>query len=280
MHHPEREVRLVDDHMRGAEVARIPAPALHIGEDRLDLPGGIAFLGACGAAQFRERRLELAILLVLRAEGVEHLARILRSYDGVEDVRRLGRGLRQLDVAADAGVGETAGLHVAGVGEHRLRELEIGFRQCLGREAGKSRDLVVAELEPIGIGVLQPSDGGAGARILDAVIEPKRSVVAALIERLGCGALLLVGKNSIRGRGEEVADLFRNRALGRIERGIGSTATAGCASVGLADGASIACCSAGDAAGSGAVLSAFWARLPAGIAARISARAVPARMWS
>src|SRR6185312_4956898 len=60
MHHPEREVRLVDDHMRGAEVARIPAPALHVGEDRLDLPRAIAFLGACGAAQFRERRLEFA----------------------------------------------------------------------------------------------------------------------------------------------------------------------------------------------------------------------------
>ena len=91
MHHPEREVRLIDDHVRGAKVARIPPPALHVGEDRLDLPRAIAFLGACGAAQFREHRLELAILFVLRAEGVEHLARILRRCDGVEDVRRLGR---------------------------------------------------------------------------------------------------------------------------------------------------------------------------------------------
>ena len=183
------------------------------------MPGAIAFLGASGAAQFRERRLELAILFVLRAEGVEHLARILRRGDGVEDVCRLGRGLRQLDIAADAGIGETAGLHMTGIGEHGLRELEIGFRQRLGREAGKSRDLVVAHLEPVGIGVLQPSDGGDGARILDSFIEPNRRVVAALVEPLGRGALLLAGKNSIRGRGEEIADLFRKRAVGWIERG-------------------------------------------------------------
>src|SRR5262249_58884124 len=120
---------------------------------------------------------------------------------------------------ADAGIRETAGLHVTGIGENGLRELEIGFHQRLGREAGKSRDLVVAELEPVGIGVLQPSDGRAGARILDSFIEPKRRVVAALVERLGRGALLLIGKNSIRGRGEEIADLLRKRAVGWIERG-------------------------------------------------------------
>src|ERR671935_53714 len=61
----------------------------------------------------------------------------------------LRRGLRQLDIAADAGIRETAGLHVTGIGEHGLCELEIGFRQRLGREAGKSRDLVVAHLEAL-----------------------------------------------------------------------------------------------------------------------------------
>jgi hypothetical protein len=66
--------------------------------------------------------------------------------------------------------------------------------------------------------VLQASDGGRGARVLDALVEPDRQEVAVLVERLGCRALFLAGKNFVRGRGQEVADLFRDRAVGGIER--------------------------------------------------------------
>ena len=75
VHHLEREVRLVDEHMGVAEIARIPAPALHVGDDGVDLlvvAGSRS--GARLAAQLRERRLELAIGLMLRAEFLEHLA--------------------------------------------------------------------------------------------------------------------------------------------------------------------------------------------------------------
>jgi hypothetical protein len=170
---------------------------------------------------------------------------------------------------------------VPGIGEHRLRELEIGFRQCIASEAGKVRCLIVADLEPIGIRVLQASNGRGSPRVLDTFVEPKRDVVAALVERLGCGALLFGGKDSIRGCGEKVANLFCDRAVGSSEA-IGSAATIGSViAVGLDEDASVAFCSAGvAAAGKGAVLSASCARHLTGTAARIRARAVPARIWS
>src|SRR5262249_46256903 len=62
-------------------------------------------------------------------------------------------------------------------------------------------------------------DGGRGAGVLEALVEPEWQEVAILVERLGCGALFLAGKNSVRGRGQEVAHLFRNHAVGGIERG-------------------------------------------------------------
>ena len=56
------------------------------------------------AAQLREHCLELAIRLVLRAEEVECLARIRGIRDAAEDVRGFRRRLRQLNVAAHAGI--------------------------------------------------------------------------------------------------------------------------------------------------------------------------------
>ena len=127
--------------------------------------------------------------------------------------------MRKLDVAADAGVGEPSGLHVPGIGEHALRELELGFGQRIGSEAGEIRRLIIADLEPVGIRVLQASDGGPGARVLDALVEPQRQEVAVLVERLGCRTLFLAGENFVRCRGQKIANLFRNHAVGGIERG-------------------------------------------------------------
>ena len=53
---------------------------------------------------------------------------------------------------------------------------------------------------------------------LDALIEPQGCPVPALIERLYCGMLFLAGENLVGLGGEEVTDLFRNCAVGGIER--------------------------------------------------------------
>src|SRR5262249_6478880 len=98
------------------------------------------------------------------------------------------------------------------------RELEVGFGRRIGSEGGKRRRLIIADLEPIGIGVLQASDRGGGARVLDAFVEPQRQEVAVLVERLGCCTLFLAGKNLVRGGGQEAAELFRDGTVGGIER--------------------------------------------------------------
>ena len=200
-----------------AEVARIPAPALHVHDDGLDLLG-VALRGVRLAAQLRERRLEPAIGLVLRAEQVECLARIRGIRDAAQDVRGLGRRLRQLDVVAHAGIGEAPGLHVPRIGEHRAGELELGLGQRDAFEAGEIRRLVLAGLEAVGIGVLQASDDRSGTRILDALVEPERREIAVLVERLDRRALFLAGKKAVRLRGQEVADLLGDGAIGGIER--------------------------------------------------------------
>ena len=69
-----------------------------------------------------------------RAELLERLAGVGGTRDVGEDIRGFGRRLRQLDIDADAGIGEAAGLHVAGIGEHRAGEPQLGL-------AGDASDL-------------------------------------------------------------------------------------------------------------------------------------------
>ena len=108
---------------------------------------------------------------------------------------------------------------MAGIGEHRAGEPELGLGQCVGSEAGEARRLVVAGLEAVGIGVLHARDHGFGAGILDALVEPERREVAVLVERLDRLALLLGGEELVAPRGQEVADLLGDRAVGGVERG-------------------------------------------------------------
>jgi len=107
---------------------------------------------------------------------------------------------------------------VPGIGEDGLRELELRLGRRVGSETGEIRRLIVADLEPVGIGVLQAGDGGGGARVLGALVQPQRQEVAVLVERLGCRALFLAGKNLVRRRGQKIANLFRNHAVSGIER--------------------------------------------------------------
>ena len=87
-----------------------------------------------------------------------------------------------------------------------------------GPRPAKFGGLYSLGLEAVGIGVLHAGDDRSGTRILDPLVEPKRREIAVLVERLDRRALFLAGKKSVRLRGQEVANLFRNGAVGGIER--------------------------------------------------------------
>src|SRR5262249_4746434 len=157
--------------------------------------------------------------VVWRGEIVERGAGVGGVGDLGEDIRRIRGLLRQLDVVADAGIGEAAGLHVAGISEHRVRELELGFGERVRAQTRKGRRLVVVNVEAVGVGALQARKDGLSAGVLHAFVEPQGGEVASLIERLDRRALSLVGENRVGLGREQVANLFRHRAVGGIERG-------------------------------------------------------------
>ena len=133
----------------------------------------------------------------MRAEVVKRLASICRMGDCVEDVRGFGRNLRQLDVAAHAGIWKAPCLQMSCIGEHDLRELELRLGQCLGRETSKTRRYVLTGVEAIGIGVLQSGDDCFGTGILNSIFHPERGEIATFIKRQHRRALILVRKKTV-----------------------------------------------------------------------------------
>ena len=155
-----------------------------------------------------------------RAEFVERVAGILGIGELAQHRRRVGRRLRQLDVVlADAGVGEAAGLQVAGKGEHGLGELELGFGLRVGAARRQIGQLVVLEIEPVGVGLLEAGDRPPWRARSRCPCRTRADEIAVLVERLDRGALLLAGENLVGLGGEQVAHLFGDRPVGGIERG-------------------------------------------------------------
>jgi len=85
---------------------------------------------------------------------------------------------------------------MAGKGEYGLGELYIGFSQCIWAETGEVGQVVIPELEAVGIGSLYTLDDRFGARILHALIQPKSCQIALLIECFDGLALFLAGECS------------------------------------------------------------------------------------
>ena len=156
------------------------------------------------------------------------------------------------------------------VGQHHLGQLQFGLGLRVGAgEIGKIRDLVVAGIEAVGVGGLQARDDRPGARRLDALVEPQRRQIAALIERFDGRALLLGGEYPVVLGSEQIANLLGDRPVGGIERSerirrdggrrdhAESAGAAGVASGGIAAGLTGPWVSAGPALGrlDGAVVS-------------------------
>ena len=133
-------------------------------------PVGDLVRGRSLAAHLREHGLELPITLMRGAEIVERRAGIGGLADLCKHLGWIGRDLRQLDIQADAAVGKATGLQVAGIGEHGLGELELRLGQGVWAQAGKRGRVVIVDVEPVGIGALEPCNDGAGTGILDALI--------------------------------------------------------------------------------------------------------------
>ena len=58
-----------------------------------------------------------------------------------------------------------------------------------------------------------------GARILRALVEPKRRQIALLIEGFDRRVFFFVGEDAVRFHGQEIANPLCNHAVGGIERG-------------------------------------------------------------
>ena len=91
---------------------------------------------------------------------------------------------------------------MTGEGEHRLRKLEVGLRQRVRGRPCEIRRAIIADIEPIGFGLLKARNHGLGACVLDALVEPQRGEVSPLIEFLDSRFLVLAGKNLVRGCGQ------------------------------------------------------------------------------
>ena len=105
---------------------------------------------------------------------------------------------------------------MARIGEHGLREHELGLGQRIRSKPGKRRRPVIGGVEAVGIGVPEAGNHRLGACILDPPVEPKRQQIAALIECLDGLSLVLVHEELLRS--QEVANLFCNGTIGGIKR--------------------------------------------------------------
>jgi len=90
VHHFEREVRLIYEHVAVAQVRGYQRQRSMFATMISICLDASPFATRRLAAQLRERRLELAIGLVLRAVAVECFARIRRIRHAAQDVRGLG----------------------------------------------------------------------------------------------------------------------------------------------------------------------------------------------
>src|SRR5262249_17417356 len=84
--------------------------------------------------------------------------------------------------------------------------------------ASKSRRLIVVDVETVGVGALQARNDGLGGGVLHALVEPQGGKLAILVERLDSRALSLASENRVGLGREQVANLFRHRAVGGTGR--------------------------------------------------------------
>ena len=211
VHDLERVVGHIDHHVSMAEVARQPAPALHVGDNALDLfarlgrrdDGGHllrAFAPAgwsCGrlgdestsldrtGAQFGELLFERLEATVRRIEAFERGAGIGCFGDFSQDIGRRRRVIAVVDFRHHPARRDAAGGEMAGISEHRIAERDVGVGEFL-RAGGDAecRDLIVARVEPVGGGVRQLRHHRFGARVELAVGGPQRRIIARGIEGL------------------------------------------------------------------------------------------------
>ena len=100
-------------------------------------------------------------------------------------------------------------------GEHGVGELDLGFGERVGIHAGLDlRHRIFARIEAIGIDAGQIGRRRLGAVAHRAVGNPERREVAARVERLDGGALLLAAEDAVElAGGQLIAKLLDNRGV-------------------------------------------------------------------
>jgi len=186
-----------------------------LGDHRLgDVVGALAHLGKLG--------LQRLVLWLRRVEAVERGAGVLRLGDAGQHVGRIGLGEIVDDVGGDTAVMHAAGHGVAGEGEHRVGEFDLGFGQRVGLHAGLDlRDRIFARIEAVGIDAGEIGRRGLGAVGDCAIGDPERREVTACVERLDGDALLLAAEDAVEFSGRQLlAKLVDNRCIGRDRCGV------------------------------------------------------------
>ena len=86
---------------------------------------------------------------------------------------------------------------MTGKGEYGPGELEIGLSQCVRAETGEMGQVVIPELEAVGIGSLYTRDDRSGTRILHSPVQPKSCKIPLLIKCFNGLAVFLTGGCSV-----------------------------------------------------------------------------------
>ena len=208
----QRVVGNIDDDMRLAEVARHPAPALHVGDQRVD--EGCLFL----FARFGQLGLQRLVGCMRRVIGAECIGDIA----GVRDVRQHVSGLGKFqlveDRAAHAREADPAGARMARESQDGLRQRQLVLRELVGF-ARKARQWIVGRLEPVGADAAQECGRRLGAIGWFAVGSPQRRKPAIAIERFNARAILLAFDDAVEFRRDHLAQFFGDCGVVALEVG-------------------------------------------------------------
>ena len=222
LHHPQGEVGNVDHHVGVAEVARQPAPALHVGEDDVDVAVALRPVDRVDrrGGELAARRQMVALLEFLHrlgdglvVGGVAGVAGDAEALAQQRHARILHRGLRhELEHRARRDARRPAAvLGGARLGELRLERLVAGVRRIEPLE--RAGDVLAVDQAAEHVGGLRRrqvvGDVAADAREVDAA-----DLRVARIGQHGLGVLELgIGERAGVGAGLDLG----HRIVGRIE---------------------------------------------------------------
>ena len=151
-------------------------------------------LGGAGVGKRRAQRLELGILRIV---GAKHGRRVVGQRHPGERRHRIGDVRGVVEVLADVGRVEPAGVGVVDVVHHRLAQHHLGARLSFRRRRHGEADLDMRQVidrrvEAVGVGRLDARDHRERPLGQLAISDPRRRVGLGTVERGERAAVLLL----------------------------------------------------------------------------------------